>query len=68
MKCAVAVQKVWTQAKPTADFAWKKYLGFHNVIVVSASEDAATGYKHEDATQSCTAFAKPCDWQYTTHS
>ena len=30
-----AVQRVWTQAKPTADFAWKKYLGFHDVIVVS---------------------------------
>jgi len=28
-----AVQRVWTQAKPTADLAWKKYLGIHNVIV-----------------------------------
>ena len=34
--CA-AVQRVWTQAKPTADFAWKKYLGVHDVVVVSYS-------------------------------
>ena len=31
-----AVQRVWTQAKPTADFAWKKYQGVHNFVVVSA--------------------------------
>lgn len=30
-----AVQKVWGQAKPTADFAWKKYSGLHNLVVVS---------------------------------
>lgn len=33
--CICAVQRVWTQAKPTADFAWKKYLGVHNFVVVS---------------------------------
>lgn len=27
------VQRVWTQAKPTADFAWKQYLGVHNFVV-----------------------------------
>jgi hypothetical protein len=32
-----AVQKVWGQAKPTADFAWKKYSGLHNLVVVSLS-------------------------------
>ncbi len=30
----LAVQKVWGQAKPTADFAWKKYSGLHNLVVV----------------------------------
>ncbi|DBA94569.1 hypothetical protein WJX77_009189 [Trebouxia sp. C0004] len=27
------VQKVWGQAKPTADIAWKKYSGLHNIVV-----------------------------------
>ena len=33
--CSAAVQKVWGTAKPTADYAWKKYSGIHNVVVVS---------------------------------
>lgn len=27
------VQRVWGQAKPTADYAWKQYSGIHNLIV-----------------------------------
>lgn len=33
----LAVQKVWGQAKPTADYAWKQYSGLHNIVVVSCA-------------------------------
>lgn len=38
------VQNLWGQAKPTADFAWKKYAGLHNIIVSQPLYHKAYGF------------------------